>query len=49
MTGIVVQVGISAGGVPNHPIERGEVKLNGIVGDGWRHPQFHGIASGPSC
>jgi MOSC domain-containing protein YiiM len=43
MTGTVVQVSASAGGVPNHPIEFGEVTRGGIAGDGWRHPQFHGI------
>jgi MOSC domain-containing protein YiiM len=43
MTGAIIQVSISAGGVPNHPIERGEIALAGIAGDGWRHPQFHGI------
>ena len=43
MTGVVVQVSVSAGGVPNHAVERGEVTRGGIVGDGWRHPQFHGI------
>ena len=43
MTGAIVQVSVSAGGVPNHAIERGEVTPGGIAGDGWRHPQFHGI------
>ena len=43
MTGAVLQVSISAGGVPNHAIERGDVTFGGIAGDGWRHPQFHGI------
>jgi MOSC domain-containing protein YiiM len=42
MTGVVVQVSISAGGVPNHAIDVGNVTRKGIVGDGWRHPQFHG-------
>ena len=42
MTGIVVQVSISAGGVPNRAIEEGKVTKRGIAGDGWRHPQFHG-------
>jgi MOSC domain-containing protein YiiM len=42
MTGVVVQVSISAGGVPNHAIDEGNVTKNGIKGDGWRHPQFHG-------
>jgi len=43
MTGAVVQVSISAGGVPNHAIDCGDVTVRGIAGDGWRHPQFHGI------
>ena len=42
MTGSVVQVSVSAGGVPNHAIDCGEVTVSGIAGDGWRHPQFHG-------
>jgi MOSC domain-containing protein YiiM len=42
MTGRVVQVSISAGGVPNHAIDEGDVTEHGITGDGWRHPQFHG-------
>jgi len=43
MTGAVIQVSVSAGGVPNHAIDRGDVTVGGIAGDGWRHPQFHGI------
>lgn len=43
MTGVLVQVSVSVGGVPNHAIEQGEVTARGIAGDGWRHPQFHGI------
>ena len=42
MTGSVVQVSISAGGVPNHAIEEGNVTTRGITGDSWHHPQFHG-------
>jgi MOSC domain-containing protein YiiM len=42
MTGAVVQVSISAGGLPNHAIDQGTVTRNGIAGDAWRHPQFHG-------
>jgi MOSC domain-containing protein YiiM len=41
MTGAIVQVSVSAGGVPNHAIEEGTVTAGGIVGDGWRYP-FHG-------
>lgn len=42
MTGVVVQVSISPGGVPNHPTDEGHVTETGIIGDGWRHPAFHG-------
>ena len=38
MTGVVVQVSVSAGGVPNRAIHCGAVTLGGIAGDGWRHP-----------
>jgi MOSC domain-containing protein YiiM len=41
MRGDIVQVSISAGGVPNHAIEEGTVTSTGIVGDAWRYP-FHG-------
>ncbi len=43
MTGAVLQVSVSAGGVPNHAIGCGDVTVRGIAGDGWRHPEFHGI------
>lgn len=43
MTGSVAQVSVSRGGVPNHAIDCGDVTVRGIAGDGWRHPQFHGI------
>jgi len=43
MTGVVAQVSISPGGVPNRAIEEGNVTKAGIAGDGWRHPAFHGI------
>src|SRR5690242_13343098 len=42
MTGLVAQLSISPGGVPNHPIDSGYVSSRGIEGDGWRHPHFHG-------
>jgi MOSC domain-containing protein YiiM len=42
MTGVVVQVSISPGGVPNRAIDEGNVTRKGIAGDAWRHPQFHG-------
>lgn len=43
MIGVVAQVSVSAGGVPNHPVGEADVTLRGIAGDGWRHPAFHGI------
>ena len=43
MTGAVLQVSVSAGGVPNHAIGCGDVTVSGIAGDGWNHPQFHGV------
>lgn len=42
MTGTVVQVSISPGGVPKRPIVEGRVTKRGIEGDGWRHPAIHG-------
>lgn len=41
MTGTILQVSISPGGVPNHAIAEGVLAPNGIVGDAWRFP-FHG-------
>lgn len=41
MTGTIVQVSISPGGVPNHAIAVGTLATNGVVGDSWRYP-FHG-------
>ena len=43
MTGTVVQISVSSGGVPNHPIAEADVTFRGIAGDAWRHPAFHGI------
>ena len=41
MTGTVVQVNVSKGGVPKRAVESAEVSERGIVGDAWRYP-FHG-------
>ena len=41
MTGTVVQVGVSRGGIPKLPILSAELTNGGIVGDSWRYP-FHG-------
>ncbi|MEO8025459.1 MAG: MOSC domain-containing protein [Bryobacteraceae bacterium] len=42
MTGRILQVNISRGGVPKRPIPEGIVTLRGVDGDDWAHPKFHG-------
>jgi MOSC domain-containing protein YiiM len=42
MTGSVVQVNTSRGGVPKLPIEEGVITPLGIEGDVQAHPNFHG-------
>jgi len=42
VTGSIVQINISPGGIPKRPIAEAEVTPEGIRGDSWAHPQFHG-------
>jgi MOSC domain-containing protein YiiM len=42
MTGTIVQVSISPGGVPKRPIAEAEVTPTGIRGDSWAHSDIHG-------
>jgi len=42
MTGSIVQISVSPGGVPKRPIAEAEVTPVGIRGDSWAHPQIHG-------
>jgi MOSC domain-containing protein YiiM len=42
VTGSIVQINISPGGVPKRPIAEAEVTPEGIRGDSWAHPQIHG-------
>ena len=42
MTGSIVQVNVSPGGVPKRPIPDAEVTPEGIRGDSWAHPLIHG-------
>lgn len=42
MTGAIVQISVSPGGVPKLPIPAGRVHALGIEGDGHAHPQIHG-------
>ena len=41
MTGTVLQVNVSQGGIPKREIPFGELTPEGIAGDSWRYP-FHG-------
>lgn len=42
MTGSIVQVNISPGGIPKRPVAEAEVTPEGILGDSWAHPEVHG-------
>ena len=42
MTGSIVQINISPGGIPKRAIAEAEVTPEGILGDSWAHPQIHG-------
>jgi len=42
MTGSIAQINISRGGIPKLPIPEAVVTPEGIQGDSWAHPQFHG-------
>jgi MOSC domain-containing protein YiiM len=41
VTGVVVQVNVSRGGIPKRPIPSAGLTETGVVGDAWRFP-FHG-------
>jgi MOSC domain-containing protein YiiM len=43
VTGTIIQVNVSRGGIPKHPVLLGEMTIAGIAGDSWRFP-FHGGA-----
>lgn len=42
MTGSVLQINVSPGGIPKRAIPEGIVTVSGIRGDGWAHPDIHG-------
>lgn len=42
MTGSILQVSVSQGGVPKHAISSGTLTLAGIEGDEHAHPELHG-------
>jgi MOSC domain-containing protein YiiM len=40
--GHILQINISPGGIPKRPIPEAVVTREGIRGDAWAHPEFHG-------
>ena len=42
MPASIVQINISPGGIPKLPVAEAVVTPDGILGDSWAHPQFHG-------
>ena len=42
MTGAIVQINISPGGLPKRPVPDAVVTAEGIRGDSWAHPDIHG-------
>ncbi len=42
MQGAIVQVSVSPGGIPKRAIALGRVSFQGLEGDYWAHPRYHG-------
>jgi MOSC domain-containing protein YiiM len=42
MTGTILQINISPGGLPKRPIAEGNLAPRGFDGDSWAHPKYHG-------
>ncbi len=42
MTGRIIQINISRGGIPKRPIAEGNLTAAGVDGDSWAHPNIHG-------
>ena len=42
MTGTILQINVSPGGIPKRPIVEATVTAEGIHGDSWAHPNIHG-------
>src|SRR5262245_50936460 len=47
--GRIVQISISAGGVPKHPVDEARVTVDGINGDGHRNTRLHGRPDRALC
>jgi MOSC domain-containing protein YiiM len=44
MTGQILQINVSSGGLPKRPVAQGRLTVTGFEGDAWAHPQIHGGA-----
>jgi MOSC domain-containing protein YiiM len=42
MTGTILQINTSRGGIPKRPVPEGDLTAAGIAGDSWAHPNIHG-------
>ena len=42
MTGAILQINVSLGGIPKRPIAAGVITARGVAGDACAHPQIHG-------
>jgi MOSC domain-containing protein YiiM len=42
MTGRILQINISRGGIPKHPVPCASLTPSGVEGDAWAHPHIHG-------
>ena len=42
MAGSIVQINVSAGGIPKRPIASGMITRSGLAGDACAHPEIHG-------
>jgi MOSC domain-containing protein YiiM len=42
MTGSILQINVSSGGVPKRPLPEASVTERGVEGDGHAHPELHG-------
>lgn len=42
MTGTIIQINVSLGGIPKRPIAAGMITQIGLAGDACAHPQIHG-------
>jgi|SRR5581483_1887946 len=42
MTGEIIQINVSPGGIPKRAVSQAQITAYGIEGDSWAHPRIHG-------